>query len=653
MATVTVDPTQAIGPVNKWLFGNNILAYQEDGRGPRWQDEYSHRGSGIWDPDKGAPVPQYLELAKAAGISVARWPGGCEVHRYNWKRVVGPVQERPWQKFGLNEFLLWCQAVGAEPLITLADYWGDERDAADIVEYLNAPVGANPNGGKDWAAVRAAEGHPAPWKVIWFECGNESDHGTHDGKQRLTPEEYGERYKRFRAAMLRVDPSVKLGVVCSHEEWNRRVLETIGPSFDFLIVHTYLPGAWRDAIKNFTPRQVVESCLAADLQIRDAYRAVARLAREVTGRRNVPIAVTEYNGGFVQEQPVPYRQCLANALRNADHLRVMLDPSLNIIMANFWQYSNEYWGMVRGWVHAGHKLTRQANYFVYQLYHEHFGDELVGCKVECARWDFEGACGAAPRKGTGQEYRLFPENLFDGRPWQVSTCDHVRQELQDGGRVLAAEFDGAKVNYYHGVVYLPAEPSTGYEIVGWVRTENLQCMRGAGFQVGDDRGWTETHSATVFGDLRGTNPWTRVVGIYITLPDTKGIVVQTRHVDIGDEIRGKAWFRLEAVRKFQPMVYPAVPYVEAVASRRHEDGALCVMLIHKDLDRDTPVTIELRNARAGTAQAWALTGPAPDATNLAGEVCNVQGVPCRVRAGRVLLTLPRCSLVAVEITPKR
>ena len=36
-------------------------------------------------------------------------------------------------------------------------------DAADLVEYCNAPNnGSNPNGGTDWAAVRAQNGHPQP-----------------------------------------------------------------------------------------------------------------------------------------------------------------------------------------------------------------------------------------------------------------------------------------------------------------------------------------------------------------------------------------------------------------------------------------------------------------------------------------------------------
>ena len=43
------------------------------------------------------------------------------------------------------------------------------EDAADLIEYLNSPVGRNPNGGTDWAAVRAANGHPERYRLITFE----------------------------------------------------------------------------------------------------------------------------------------------------------------------------------------------------------------------------------------------------------------------------------------------------------------------------------------------------------------------------------------------------------------------------------------------------------------------------------------------------
>jgi len=51
---------------------------------------------------------------------------------------------------------------------------GNANDAADLIEYLNSPNnGSNPNGGVDWAAVRAANGHPEPYGIKSFEIGNE------------------------------------------------------------------------------------------------------------------------------------------------------------------------------------------------------------------------------------------------------------------------------------------------------------------------------------------------------------------------------------------------------------------------------------------------------------------------------------------------
>ena len=56
------------------------------------------------------------------------------------------------------------------------NYGTRNADAADLIEYLNAPADGevtNPNGGVDWAEVRAANGHPEPYGVTRFEIGNE------------------------------------------------------------------------------------------------------------------------------------------------------------------------------------------------------------------------------------------------------------------------------------------------------------------------------------------------------------------------------------------------------------------------------------------------------------------------------------------------
>ena len=54
------------------------------------------------------------------------------------------------------------------------------QDAADLVEYLNAPQGSHPNGGTAWADVRAKNGHPEPYGIRYFEIGNEMYCGVSD-----------------------------------------------------------------------------------------------------------------------------------------------------------------------------------------------------------------------------------------------------------------------------------------------------------------------------------------------------------------------------------------------------------------------------------------------------------------------------------------
>ena len=57
---------------------------------------------------------------RQAGLTVQRWPGGCEAHHYNWHNTVGPLADRPNMLWGLPEFMTYCEATHSLPLITLA-----------------------------------------------------------------------------------------------------------------------------------------------------------------------------------------------------------------------------------------------------------------------------------------------------------------------------------------------------------------------------------------------------------------------------------------------------------------------------------------------------------------------------------------------------
>jgi len=649
-ATVLVRPDSVIGPVNRLVFGNNQLAYPGG-------EEYSHRGSGIWDPAARRPVPEYVALSKQAGISIQRWPGGCIAHNYNWKLTVGPLAERPNMPFGLPEFMAFCEATDAAAVLTVSVFWGEPSDAADLVEYLNAPAdGSNPNGGKDWAAVRAADGHPQPYRQVWFEYGNEDYHGEHKSAghpnpRTITPVDYAARYLAYQAAMKAVDPQVRLGGLLQNGlwDWNRRVLEQCGKQMDFAIEHTYIPvySSNDDAISG---RLLMQACTASDAAIQGIYDRLLKQIREVCGREDLPLAITEYNGHFVQERPVPYRQALANALRNAEHLRVMLQPRNRILMANFWQFANEYWGMVQGYTHKGVVPVRQANFLPYQLYHEHFGDTLVAATVTCAAWDFPGAAGVAARQGAPSEYQEWPENLlpkdyaWEDRP----PAGPVSQRVD--GPVAEAEFRGEEVNYYFPRLELPAQPGMGYRVTGMVRTAALTGSRGAGFQVGDARGWLATHSCSVTAEVLGTCDWTRVEVEYQALADSRAIEILARKLE-GSPTAGKAWFRLESVRRFRPANGGAVPDLGVNAATR-ADGTVTLMIVNRNLDSAVPVRLAVagRSVRPDAARAWLLSGPAPTATNLqSADTIGIHEAPIATAADGYTLELPPCSMAAVEV----
>lgn len=403
-ARIEVRPGEEIGPVNRLIFGNNMLGYQY-GTFQHTRPDYADRGAGIWDPDRRRPEPEFVKLARQAGTTVSRWPGGCGTHNYNWKLTVGPLEKRPRQKFGLPEFLTFCRQTDSVPILTVAVYWGTAADAAELVEYLNSPNdGGNPNGGTDWAAVRAGDGHVEPYNVVWFEYGNESNHGEHSPsegrkqKRKFSAEEYARRYLEYQSVMKAVDPHIKLGAIIWHpfEDWNRTVLRIAGRQIDYGIEHTYVPGFHSDTTPDKS-RLLMQACVASGARLQEVYDQLNHMVEYETGRTDLRWAVTEYNGHFVQNKPVPYRQSLGNALRNAEHLRVMMQPRNRIALANFWQFANEYWGMVRGYVHKGERPVKQANFYVYQLYNEHFGDTLIASGVSCSQWEFPGGAGIPAR----------------------------------------------------------------------------------------------------------------------------------------------------------------------------------------------------------------------------------------------------------------
>jgi len=650
-AHITVSPQEPLGPVNRLVLGNNHVSY--DPRGifsPNSTDDYTNYGAGVWDPVHGRPVPEAVALIREMGVPIARFPGGCGVHSFDWKQTIGPVEQRPQWRFGLDEFLALCRATGSEPLITVSDYTGTAQDAADLVEYLNAPADAN----HPWARRRAANGHPRPYGVRWFELGNETDHGNHDLKppRRMSAQEYGQWVVQYASAMKAVDPTVKIGALMAtakppDDPWNHTVLPLVKDVVDFIVVHTYAVGIWGDQ-PDLPSDRLMRAALSAPDQFDVMLAEYRYLIRQHTGR-DIPLAITEYNAAFVQDRPLPYRFTLGSALFCGDYLRVLLRPDANIALANYWQLINEYWGEIRGPVRGEDApYVKRPAYYVHWLYNNHFGDTIVDADAQSPTFDSEGAGAVLPATGVS----LHPEPEVTS----PNLLTDLRGASGDGWRIVAdgraatwalARFAG---DTYPLLAAIPHQPPAAYRLTGEARVEGDLGPARLGIQLGDGRGWPATHSAAAYDGLEACRDWTPFTVDYTPLPDTAEIAVNLRCEGKPAQSQGILRLRNLSLQTVSPATFPAVRMLTVNASISSDRGTLYLMVVNKSFDRDLLTDIDLGGFRPRAAHAWTLTGPAMDATNETDPLaCTVsdRDVPL---TSPLLVTFPARSMTALELT---
>jgi alpha-L-arabinofuranosidase len=175
-----------------------------------------------------------------------RWPGGSFASTYKWKNGVGPHVARRYSPnlfwggysdydgFGTDEFLGLCRKLKTEPLIVLpAPGVASEQIeyAMDWVRYLNDPPST------EWGRRRAANGHPEPYGVRYFQIDNEP---MNNG---FTPERYAEIVNTYGSRLRSLAPNARI-VACGQKRsndlvWSQKIIDLAGRNFDILGVHNY------------------------------------------------------------------------------------------------------------------------------------------------------------------------------------------------------------------------------------------------------------------------------------------------------------------------------------------------------------------------------------------------------------------------------
>ena len=275
-ATIVIATDAPLKPYDPMIYGGFI-----EHLGKQIYGGFFEPGSPLAD-EKGFRL-DVIEAVKELRVPVIRWPGGCFVDSYHWKKGVGherqPYDDDRWgvlepNTFGTHEFIELCRRIDAEPYLC-QNSLASIQEMADWVAYCNATTG-------DLAEMRKQNGHPQPFNVKFWSVGNEKVGKVYIDKVRATA-----------VAMKKVDPSIL--VTCSGSHGPRAYIDpylfqAAGPYLDLLSVHEY----W---IPNFQQHQTPDylDCLMLSEKPDAHISAVVQSLEDANIQDRIKIAFDEWN----------------------------------------------------------------------------------------------------------------------------------------------------------------------------------------------------------------------------------------------------------------------------------------------------------------------------------------------------------------------
>ena len=347
-----------------------VVAFE--GQGTIWIDQTSLMPGDAQD-DIRADV---FKAVKALRPAFIRWPGGNVAQDYHWAWGVGPRDTRPswinlsWHNelesgdFGTGEFIRFARATGAEPSITVnvEGRGATVEEAAAWVEYCNGPA-TSTNGAK-----RTADGHPEPYRVKYWEIGNEIWGDWVRGHSDAAT--YANNLARYAAAMRVIDPSIVLIAVGDNDmTWNRTVLERRVP-VDYLAIHHYV--GKRDTQGD------LRTLLARPLHYERFYEEMGALLRQMPADRRPRLAINEWGLDLPESQ----QYSILSALYAARLMNVFERQSDLVGMSAVSDLVNGWPG---GIIQSGRQgLFVTPIYLVNALYAQHRGTDRLRTRVDAS-----------------------------------------------------------------------------------------------------------------------------------------------------------------------------------------------------------------------------------------------------------------------------
>jgi len=387
-STLVINPEIIEAEIDPRIYGSFIEVLGKSIYGGIW-DEYNTNVPLI----HGGLRSDVVNELRALNLSVIRWPGGCFSDVYEWKEGIGPRNQRKKQKnkhwhvlgpkigpnhdnhFGSDEYMQFINELGIEPYINVNFGSGTPEEAAQWVEYMNGDETT------EYGALRAKNGHPAPYNVKLWGIANEI-FGVWE-KGFLPVKEYAHRYLEFAHAMRNIDPTIKLiavGVDWTYPNWNHQLLEIAGDKIDYLSLHVYIPGTAVVTLSN----QVKDfyNIVAGAFEIERRIQWVQDSIREVMGQEKViPIVLDEWGPWWNMRQHYEGYYTLRDGLFAASTFEILHRHVNSVKMANYAQLVN----VIPLIVTNSTDLYHNPIYLAFQLFSTHAERYLVSSSITCEK----------------------------------------------------------------------------------------------------------------------------------------------------------------------------------------------------------------------------------------------------------------------------
>ena len=308
--------------------------------------------------------PDIFQAVKDLHPTCLRWPGGGYAAQYDWKWGIGAQKDRRrwdhwmWMDydqncFGTDEFIRFCREIGSEPVIVVSvgferpesEYDEILQNAVDWLRYCNEPATG------EWGAVRAANGHPEPYNVKYWEIDNEM--------WEMGIERYERCVRDFSKALREVDPSIKI-IACGGFREDEEFLKRSGRCFDYLSLHHYeQAGGYADG-----PARLDEQ-----------YRRYAQMIADGPNP-NIKLFISEWNLNSIDWRTGLFAGGFLNVCENNDAV-AMGAAALFIRRTDAPDWNNAF-------INFDHRgIFVAPNYLVTELWYDHYSPYRLAFSGDC------------------------------------------------------------------------------------------------------------------------------------------------------------------------------------------------------------------------------------------------------------------------------